>query len=61
MFHAAKVSIFSDIQALSADIFIFRGILVHLLLAAHDLQAWMEQYETEMMFQEQVTATEMPS
>jgi hypothetical protein len=36
-------------------------ILVHLLLAAHDLQAWMEQYETEMMFQEQVTATEMPS
>ena len=36
-------------------------ILVHLLLAAHDFQTWTEQYETEIMFQEQVTATEMPS
>lgn len=36
-------------------------ILVHLLLAAHDLQAWMEHYETEMMFQEQVMVTEMTS
>ncbi len=41
--------------------YLFIHILVHLLLAAHDLQAWMEQYETEMMFQKQVTATEIPS